>query len=263
MSTLLTTLLLVAGACLLLGMVAGWALSALRTEADETGKEFRPEEEAPPGGKKGNYTSDIHLWRAKKGGRLIVEMGGKAYVAPDPLSPEERVQLANTAQELASWVGMPIPSPVAAPQNPLPEVAVQRSSVEAIPAAIFTSAEIQSSAVEVNPPAASGMNPPTPLIIPSAQKPINRETETVFPVAPKSMVMQINDVLQELLVGTPYFSSGISLVEDLQIGVIVWVGLKRYEGIDSVPDPQIQQLVRAAVSEWERRQEDTKNAMKK
>ena len=44
--------------------------------------------------------------------------------------------------------------------------------------------------------------------------------------------------------------SGIT--EDPFKGVIVWVGLDKYEGIDDVPDKDIRIVIRAAVAEWEK-----------
>jgi hypothetical protein len=68
------------------------------------------------------------------------------------------------------------------------------------------------------------------------------------------MVMQIEDILQDMLAGTHLEQRGVHLVEDPIRGVIVQVGMARYEGIDSVPDPEIKRVIRSAVDEWEKSQ---------
>jgi len=40
----------------------------------------------------------------------------------------------------------------------------------------------------------------------------------------------------------------------------VWVGIQRYEGIDSVPDENVCAIIRAAVKEWEKRSAASSNA---
>ena len=36
-------------------------------------------------------------------------------------------------------------------------------------------------------------------------------------------------------------------------GVVVMVGLTKYNGVGEVPDPQVQAMIRAAIAEWENR----------
>jgi hypothetical protein len=72
---------------------------------------------------------------------------------------------------------------------------------------------------------------------------------------PKTMVGQIDVILQRMLEGTTFENQKIHLSEDLRKGVIVWIGLNHYEGIESVPHLEIKQLIRKAVAEWEKRQE--------
>ena len=76
---------------------------------------------------------------------------------------------------------------------------------------------------------------------------------------PKSIVEQINDILQEKLKDHSALSKGIRLAEDPRQGVIVWVGLEHFVGVDSVPDPEVKAIVKAAVKEWERRTQPGKN----
>jgi len=76
----------------------------------------------------------------------------------------------------------------------------------------------------------------------------------------QTIVEQINQELQSMLVGTPFESRGINLQDDQQNGVIVYVGSEKYSSIDSVPYADVQELIGKAVSEWERKYESSQHA---
>jgi hypothetical protein len=66
-----------------------------------------------------------------------------------------------------------------------------------------------------------------------------------------SMIEQINTILEEkLAAGSPL--QGVRLVEGVGGTVRVFVGVNSYP-VDEVPDPQVRQLIRQAVAEWEGR----------
>ena len=95
--------------------------------------------------------------------------------------------------------------------------------------------------------------PPTPQPGPalaSAAPGISSEDE---PSAPTSMVGQIDAILQAHLAATPLAGRGIRITESLKGGVIVMVGLDRYEAVGDVPDPQVQAAIKAAIAEWEKK----------
>lgn len=94
------------------------------------------------------------------------------------------------------------------------------------------------------PPAPAAARATGPLSMPT---PPPAET----PSAPTTMVGQIDAILQAKLSGTPLASRGIRLVESVQGGAMVVVGLQRYAGVGDVPDPEVQAVIRAAIAEWE------------
>jgi hypothetical protein len=72
------------------------------------------------------------------------------------------------------------------------------------------------------------------------------------PSAPaNSIVTQIDTILQARLAGTPLEDRGVFLTQSPEGGVIVYVGLTRYTGVDEVPDTEVKAAIRAAISEWE------------
>ena len=71
--------------------------------------------------------------------------------------------------------------------------------------------------------------------------------------APTSMVGQINAILQARIVNTKLAEVGVTMIESPSGGVFVYVGLNKFESIDSVPDEDIKAAIRSAIAEWERK----------
>lgn len=71
--------------------------------------------------------------------------------------------------------------------------------------------------------------------------------------ADRSIAVQVDEILQEMLKNSPLASRAIRLMELPQKGMVVMIGLDQFDGVDAVPDEDIRQVLRAAVAEWERR----------
>jgi hypothetical protein len=78
-------------------------------------------------------------------------------------------------------------------------------------------------------------------------------TTTAAPGAQLSLVAQIDSILQGRLAGTALAEKAIRLAESLHGGAVVFVGSNQYDGVDKVPDPEIQAEIRAAIAEWEKK----------
>lgn len=97
------------------------------------------------------------------------------------------------------------------------------------------------------PPPMKSEPVPQPVNLPPSPPPAPKTPATT------SIVSQINDILQEVLLESPMAERKISLTQEPSMGVVVWVDGVRYTGIDTVPDPAVKELIQAAVRKWERK----------
>jgi len=187
-----------------------------KAEEDAEPKEELPAPSAPVPAP--SVKDDPGLLRLKEeNGKLRFELDG-VQIAGEVITPNQRKRLIDLITRLRPWIEGHMPAPTPPPAAPAP--------------APVTSAPLTAPAV-------------TPRTAPSGVK--------VEPPVPQTMVGQIDAILQEKLSSSPFANHGIKLEESPGGGVTVVVGLKQYAGVNEVPDPQIQALLRAAIAEWEKR----------
>ena len=112
-------------------------------------------------------------------------------------------------------------------------------------------------------PPASQPNPVSDLrqefFVPSTPQTVQRAAPRPATIAPEdrpvapagSIVSQIDSILQARLAGTPLEDRGVFLAQSPDGGVMVYVGLTKYMGVNDVPDPEIKAAIRDAIAEWE------------
>ena len=69
---------------------------------------------------------------------------------------------------------------------------------------------------------------------------------------PNTIAGQISLIIDDMLEGHPLKEKGIKLIENSHQGVDVWIGTEKFDGIDAIPYPEVQQLIREAVAQWEK-----------
>jgi len=206
-------------AIFLIGYIIGLVEAAIKQKNKDkknAGLEEKELVELPPDGLKQPNLLSINR-NASNG--LDLEFEGQTISNKEELSPENKLFLVTLLAEVHPW----LESTAATPITP--------------------SIETQPEPVNFKPQIASAAIPPLPASSPEKKPVSSRE----------SIVSQINSILQSRLAVSPYANQGISLQESLTGGVIVYVGMNKYDGIDGIPDPEIKEFIRQAVAEWERR----------
>lgn len=186
---------------------------------------------------------DPGLLRIKhENGSFVLDLDGRR-VNPIDMSSEHRRRLIDMLNIIRPWLegkAAPAAPKPAAPPPPKPTTLDQR--LNAVGSAVPENR--LSSPPPAVPPARETVQPP-----PARSSTIAKEDRPAAPA--NSIVSQIDSILQNRLAGTPLEERGIFLAQSPEGGVIVYVGLTRYNAIDDVPDPEIKSAIRGAIAEWE------------
>jgi hypothetical protein len=229
----------------LLGFVAGAFVMYLWSEREKE----RPESsDFPEGINLDEHQSVVRLWRDVKTGALLTEYAGKVYRKGEKPEKNPAKNLRQVGMEWAGWLaGLNTQAPV--------ETKPAASSTVVAPTPVPASSSSQSKQGDSNSQLPPALKPtPSVTVLPGAITPTVVQNEV--PVA-KSMVQAIDEILQERLENSPLKSKGIKLVEQPPVGVVVWVGLEHYNGVEDVPDEEVKALIRSAVSIWEEKNSRT------
>ncbi len=154
----------------------------------------------------------VRLYREKSTGKLVTEVDRKIYLSRETIPVEQLRMLREAAESWTNWLGIEKEAP----------------SVQAAPT--------------LTPPLSKPM--PDSSVLAASILPVDKPRAT-------SIVGQIDEILQEMLAHSPFANRTIRLTQEANFGVIVWVDQERFNGIDAVPDAEIQTIIRAAVKKWE------------
>ena len=190
-----------------------------------------------------NVAELARLMRNVKTQDLVVEMDGKTFKAANELSSGQQHRLSFAATVLAKWLGQPAPDVSASPESPIQESDwVPAEAVPLQPQTLGVSPFINESMPGVKPVSTA---------LPDMVGGILNPSPTPAPVF-KSIAMQIDDILQANMVGTPFEARGITVKDAPDQGVLVTVDGEKYAGVKDVPDEAVRNLIRSAVMEWEK-----------
>jgi hypothetical protein len=238
------TIILIASICLVIGAVAGSLFANLRDNPEAPPEKvpngrpgvqsLQPPAAQPPASAPDPKRVDIAaLWRERPSGILRVDIEGKTLRSSGELNEDQRRRLASVVEDLRAWLSAPVGTGSDATLVPPPPARV----------------------IAMPPPASS----PAPANLPAAPAPA-RPAKTVAiaknakdKAQTKTMVEVIDEILQSQTAGTPLENMGLRLLDSPTGGVVVWIGLNHYDGVNAVPDAAAQAAIRRAVKTWEER----------
>ncbi len=211
------------------------------------------------------------LWSKTPDGPLFADINGKAVSTPTDLSVPERFRVDRALNDFQMWLGRPILKSGKTGELP---VIPNNETMPVVEQPVLTEiqAEPVPTAVEINTPktiekmknlpksstlaaSASEAGIISEPVTPSSPVPAVislRSTPKPAAPPPKSIVGQINDILQEKVKDSPLAEVGIKLQETPK-GVVVWVGKESFQGVDTLPEGDAKKIIRAAVAEWEKK----------
>lgn len=150
-------------------------------------------------------------------------------VTPDTLSTEQRERLKKILSKMPPYITAPAPRPV-------DSVAIE-TSPEPVPPVVEKP--------ELAPKPRIDLRKGAVMVLTDD---VMRKVEK----KPKSIVGMIDDVLQAKLETSPLKDKKIALKDGPHGEVIVVVDTEEYDGIELVPDAEIQAIIRQSVSEWDK-----------
>lgn len=206
-----------------------------RQKEEAEDKKLRPSVEPLPAASPPSPSDEIPVLDVSMApdGGLHLQIDGQ-QMDTSALDAEQRKRLVAILTQMRPWLEAPKPTP---PAGPGPAA----SSKGTPPAR----------AMPTSTPSLSSKPARTPPPAPKQAAPHSENDDDEPAAKPESIVAQIDLVLQTRLAGTPLAGKGIRLQESREGGVLVWVGINKYESIDDVRDEQIKATIRAAIAEWE------------
>lgn len=216
----LTGAIILAVICIVIGFLLGALLISLRRGSIP---------QAPPQESLRSESDELRVLHRGKDKRLVIVLDGVSYQRESDLKPEQSRRLIGYVRELQTWMGF-------APMIPDPS---PRKSAEPDPTPASLTPE---------PVKSPSLNPLKVFNLPKGSSGQTDQKED-----DKSIVTQIDEILQNRLEDTPLADRGIRMVEGPDRGMLIEVGLNSYTDIDAIPDEGIRRVIRRSVADWENR----------
>lgn len=221
-----------------------------------------------------NANEVLRVMRDKLTGRVLLDMNGRRYSQLSEIADSDvRRAFLLTMRDLQEFAGVSLSTVGAPPPTPTPTMAAPVVSTPTPPVAPASS--VAPAAKPAQPPASDDveairarLNPAplpkqddashTPLKAPSMnlfkQISVSREVGAKELAPLKSVAQQIDDVLQHVILGTPFAAHNLHVASKPDGGVLFEVGTNVYDSVNDIPDRTLQVVFQEAIRRWEQAQ---------
>ncbi len=215
----MTLLLIIAAAGIIIGLLIGLMINALRGDSSKRAS-IPPEVE-------GHAIDNILLWHDRSGGNLIVDIDGATFTELTQMRNDQRARLETCYGQLKRFLG--IQENITQPDKVVSE---SQSSLK-------------------KPAGEKQVLPVVETVQPVPQKLSLTKKVAIDPIKPLSIVAEIDEILQSVIEATPLAERGLKLLETPSHTISVIIDNKQFQSIDEVPDKNIQEIIHTAVKTWE------------
>jgi len=170
----------------------------------------------------------LSFYRDLENDQLLVSVSGKEAAAYDQLKKEGQEKTKDLIIEMNKTLGY-----------------IKHSQVEEIKP-VDKREETESEEKEAIVPKPT-LNPVT-VLVRALQAEVKKSE-----LPAESIVTQINDILQADLKNSPQIKDPVRLMEWPGMGMVVMVGLEKFNHVDEVPNEAIREIIHGAVKKWEMR----------
>lgn len=247
--------LVLAVVCFFIGVIAAYLVQSLREESKPVQEAPNMQDEEEPGEERFAAASSFsqapaaaeeqepdssltpapppgmvevaRFWRDEDSRKPALEMDGVLFHTSDQMSPVQLDKLEAAIKELSAWSGKPLHS--------------ERPTIE-------TGAFLTGEIVE-----GPSFKPPRIGPLDILKNTLDADVRSALKAAPKSLAAQVDEILQAKLVDSSLADRGIRIMDTPSSDLVVMVGLDKYDGVEAIPDAEIQAMIREAVAEWGRR----------
>jgi hypothetical protein len=221
---------------LVIGLILGGLIGAVIASSMQ--KPSQPANNPP----NRNLRHVVGLWRDKRSGRLAVEMEEKYFASVEKLPSRQVSLLILSFNDLQIWLNVDnITSRLG--MDRAAEASNDRSSQSPVEPVLLEDRSPAAFESDVTEPVRVDVNE----IVTRAVNPKGKIKEK-----PRSIVEQVDEIVQKRLANSPYKNRLIRLVDAPGGGVEVLVDAKKYEGVGDVPDPEVRNFIQDCVKEWEK-----------
>lgn len=241
------TLIIVGLAGLFIGLLVS-GLFANRDAKSKGSTRLTPEMQ------KEGYSEVARLWYSPTSRSIMPELDGEFITPNTSLLPDQQKKLFRISDLLAEWVKK-LPPPAAQPE--VQSVEPVSNPPANVPAPELTESQpspfIETLPEESFSPPSAAFTPPV-INEPEVFSEIGTsdEEEEQLVIKPRTIAGQISMILDDMIKSTSLRDKGIKLIEREDHGVDVWIGMEKFDGVESIPYPEAKQLIKAAAARWEK-----------